>query len=279
MANLNRRKYRRIVVHIDASSSYRRVFRSAAEIAARLGAELHGVFIEDRNLLNIGGLDFVREFSRFMPTAQILDSVRIEQQLKALARSAQNQLEHEATGRNLAAGFHTVREEFGSEAASIVSDADLIIIERTSQSHLLSAIFLSQPDKTEQPAHLPILLLKGNDGLHAPFIVLCDSQATAEDCLNFGASLAQKEDQEIIVLPCTASDPNTAPLVDKLKDTMQEVSATFHLAPPVKPEAEAIFRRLSASNNLLILARNGTLANDKILLQKLIESRHPILFV
>ena len=279
MANLNPPKYRRIVVQIDASSSYRTVFHEAVDIAASLGAELHGVFVEDRNLLNVGGLDFVREFSRFMPTAQNLNSMRIEQQLKAMARSARSHLEQEAKGRNIAAGFHTVREEFGSESAAVVSDVDLIIIECTSRSLLSSTLFLHPRDNAERIAGRPILLLKGERTLRAPFVILCDNQVAIQECLNVGTSLAQNEEQEIIVLPCLASASDEALLVKNLKEILPETSADFRIETPVKPEAEAIFGRLSTSNNLLILDRNGTLANNRDLLQKLIKSKHPIVFV
>ncbi|WP_373090187.1 universal stress protein [Sneathiella sp.] len=279
MANPNHPKYRRIVVQIDTSSSYSEVFHVAVDIAVKLGAELHGVFVEDKNLLNIGGLDFVREFSQFMPTAQNLDSSRLEEQLKALARRARSQLEQEAVSRNITAGFHTVREEFGSESATIVADVDLIIIERTSRSLLPSTLFLLPQDKAGQQAVRPILLLKGDRTLSGPLVVLCDSQGSLQSCLNVGSSLVQTEKQEILVLPCIATASDDGLLVENLKGIARDAAANIRIASPVKPEAEVIFSRLSASNNLLILARNGTLTRDRILLQKLIESRHPILFV
>ena len=279
MSNPVRLKYRRIVVQIDASSSYRKVFQVAVEIAVRLGAELDGIFVEDRNLLNIGKLEFVREYSRFVPTAQDLDSTRVEQQMKALARSARSQLEQEALGRNITAGFHTVREEFGSETLVTVSDVDLIIIEHTNRSLLSSTLFQLAQDKVGHQAVRPILLLKGDRELSGPLVVLCDSQVALQSCLNVGTALVLTEDQDILVLPCMSPISDNEVYVEGLKGLELEATADIRLASPVKPEAEAIFKRLSASNNLLIMARNGTLANDRILLQKLIESRHPILFV
>ena len=52
--------FRRVVVALDASQASRRVLGAAAAVAAREGAELIGLFVEDTNLLHMGALPFTR---------------------------------------------------------------------------------------------------------------------------------------------------------------------------------------------------------------------------
>ena len=52
---------RRIVVGLDAGPRDRAALEAAAQLAARMQAELVGLFVEDIDLLHLAGLPFARE--------------------------------------------------------------------------------------------------------------------------------------------------------------------------------------------------------------------------
>ncbi|MGD9028912.1 MAG: universal stress protein, partial [Anaerolineae bacterium] len=52
---------RRILIALDASSHSIAALRAAARLASSLEAELHGLFVEDINLLRAAGLPMARE--------------------------------------------------------------------------------------------------------------------------------------------------------------------------------------------------------------------------
>ena len=54
-------RFDRILVALDESEDHQRVLQSAAEVAARLKAELRGLFVEDVNLLRLAELPCARE--------------------------------------------------------------------------------------------------------------------------------------------------------------------------------------------------------------------------
>jgi nucleotide-binding universal stress UspA family protein len=76
---------RRILVALDASRHSLAALEAAAELAARLKAELAGLFVEDINLVRLAGLPFAREIRYPSATIQQLDSPRLEQELKVQA--------------------------------------------------------------------------------------------------------------------------------------------------------------------------------------------------
>ena len=65
---------RRILVALDASRHSLAALEAAAELAARLKAELVGLFVEDIDLLRLAGLPFAREIRYPSAIIQQLDS-------------------------------------------------------------------------------------------------------------------------------------------------------------------------------------------------------------
>ena len=53
----------RVVVPLDAAAESRHAIETAARLAARAGAPLHGVFVEDEDLLRLASLPFARQFT------------------------------------------------------------------------------------------------------------------------------------------------------------------------------------------------------------------------
>ena len=51
----------RVVVPLDAASENRTAIDTAARLAARAKAPLHGIFVEDEDLLRLAGLPFARQ--------------------------------------------------------------------------------------------------------------------------------------------------------------------------------------------------------------------------
>ncbi|MGH7046118.1 MAG: hypothetical protein ACREE2_06975 [Stellaceae bacterium] len=85
----------RVVVPLDAASEVRAVLDAAARLAAHARARLHGVFVEDEDLLRLAGLPFARQTilgvrAEPMTAAQIALHLRVAalQMREALAAAA-----------------------------------------------------------------------------------------------------------------------------------------------------------------------------------------------
>src|SRR6266851_9513513 len=53
----------RVVIQLDAASETRDAIDTAARLGARAQAPLHGIFVEDEDLLRLASLPFARQFT------------------------------------------------------------------------------------------------------------------------------------------------------------------------------------------------------------------------
>lgn len=279
MTSVARPGYRRVLLQMDTSTHCREALDVAVEIAASLRVELQGIFIEDSDLISVGGLDFVREFSLSSPTARTLDNRTLDAQLKALARVARRQLERAGMLRKVAVGFQTVRGNVGKEIANAIKDSDLVIVEGTGRLH--ARYYRAQsPDQVAARSVLgPILLLKGGKPLARQFTIIGDSVENALKCLRAAASLTQNDNHEMIILPCAETPADGEKLAAELADALHGAGFTARISAPAGLEAAAVLQRIGAGDTLLVAADYGPLLKDEADAHRLFECRHPLLLV
>ncbi len=103
----------RVVVPLDAASENRTAIETAARLAARARAPLHGVFIEDEELLRLAGLPFARQVT-IGRGAEPFTSESIELQLRAAAERARQELVAAAKRHRVECTFEIVRGAIAS---------------------------------------------------------------------------------------------------------------------------------------------------------------------
>ena len=115
----------RVVVPLDAAAENRTAIDTAARVAARAKALLHGVFVEDEELLSAAGLGFTRQ-STLGAGAEPFTMERTALQLEAAAERARRDLAAIAEHRQLKWSFEIVR---GPSQRAFVSatERDLLV--------------------------------------------------------------------------------------------------------------------------------------------------------
>jgi len=123
---------RRIAVTLDASESGRPPLETAARLAAILGAELEGVFVEDINLIRLSGLPFLREVRPWSIADEQISSQRMQRELRTLARRAEQMLERVARETGVPWSFQVWQGR--PEATSLLKafGADILSLGRVS---------------------------------------------------------------------------------------------------------------------------------------------------
>ncbi|MBI5066654.1 MAG: universal stress protein [Deltaproteobacteria bacterium] len=119
---------RRIVLAIDASLPSVEAARTAAEVAAALGAELLGVFVEDLNLLRLAALPFARELRVPDGAERPLEQARLEAELRALAAWARAELERAATAAHVRWSFEVRRAALPEAVLAAAGESDLLVL-------------------------------------------------------------------------------------------------------------------------------------------------------
>jgi nucleotide-binding universal stress UspA family protein len=101
-----------------------------------LEAELHGIYVEDINLLRISEMPFARRLGVYSAARLPLqDQGGIEQEMRAHANLARRRLEALAKQMQLQSSFRVARGVIAAELLQASSEADLLILGKTGWSH------------------------------------------------------------------------------------------------------------------------------------------------
>jgi nucleotide-binding universal stress UspA family protein len=269
---------RRILVALDASPHSQAALDAAALLAVRLRAELHGLFIEDADLLRLAASPFARQIGFYTGARRRLNVGDLERQLRARARSVREHMTAIAERDQLQWSFRVTRGTIAAELLAASSEADLVILGRSGWSHrrrrlgsTARAVVRSAPALT--------LLLQAGTCLGLPVLVVYDGSALAEKALVAGALLAR-----------SAEGPVTVVLVDgaaQRKDLRQRAAAQLR-AQGVPGQYRAL-RRSNVERmaewvrgedcGTLVLPAKSDVLQDEALAALLEELEVPTLFV
>jgi nucleotide-binding universal stress UspA family protein len=124
----------RILVALDASPQSLAALEVAVELAAKHGAELIAVFVEDINLVRSSQFPFAQEIGYFSAISRQLDSQQIARELRAHGKWIERATATIANRPNLRWSFRTVRGAISRELLSAALESDLIILGKTGWS-------------------------------------------------------------------------------------------------------------------------------------------------
>lgn len=115
----------RVIVLLDASSENCTAIDTAARLSARAKASLHGVFVEDQDLLRWAGLPFARQIA-VGAGAEPFTTEQIELHLQVEAGRAQRDINAAAKRHGLDHSFEIVRGNLET-ALSAATERDLVV--------------------------------------------------------------------------------------------------------------------------------------------------------
>lgn len=119
---------RRIVVAIEGSSDATGALEEAAGLAARLHAELEGVYIQDIDLVRLAELPVGREIHFVTGKGRDFTSDALEEDSRAQESAARQAVALAATRARVAHIFRTVRGQVDAEVLAAADGGDLLIL-------------------------------------------------------------------------------------------------------------------------------------------------------
>jgi nucleotide-binding universal stress UspA family protein len=120
-----------IVVTLDAASESRAAIDTAVRLAARTNAPLHGIFVEDQELLELAMLPFARQIT-IGAGAEPFINEDLELHLRAQAERARRELLAAARRHGVTCTFEVKRGTLGTEAA-YASERHIVVAGATSR--------------------------------------------------------------------------------------------------------------------------------------------------
>ncbi|MGD2176945.1 MAG: universal stress protein [Anaerolineae bacterium] len=182
---------RRILIALDASPHSLAALRAAARLASSLEAELHGLFVEDINLLRAAGLPMARELQLPFARHVRMNPERTRRQLRAQARQARQALASICGQQQIEWAFQVLRGGVSSKVLEEAAKADLLCLGRISRPVMQRPGLGSTARAAATRAQHSVLLISHGRRIHPPVVVAYDGSPEAEQALLLASRLVQ----------------------------------------------------------------------------------------
>ncbi len=244
---------RRILLSIDAVSYTPEVIDLAVEIAASLGLQLHGLFVEDIDLLSVAGQAFTTEITLATADERALDPESMLRSFRAISSKIRTQLEQAARLASVEWSFETVRGRRVETGLACCQDTDLVMIGQQSR---ITTLF---PKTVRASQHKRLLLI--------------DDQAPAiQPAIDMILRLSNKAEIDLILLTI---DQASATL-SKLEPKDQSQLASVKCIPFEKGTLERLLQNTTKPFDYVIVTQNQS---SKLLQKLLNKSNCPVIVV
>jgi nucleotide-binding universal stress UspA family protein len=208
-----------IAVAIDCSPHSKASLEAAAEMAARLKAELIGIFVEDINLLHMAGLPFAEEIRMYSSDTVKLDTGQLERLLRQQAKKAREMLQHTAQALTLRHTFRVLRGMVSEQVMSAAPEADMLVLGRSGRSPSCRKGLGSTARTALYEGKMSVMLMRpGVTAAEGPLLVLYDGSPASKRALTTALEIAGPS--STLNLLVTSPDP------DAIDHCRQETEAT-----------------------------------------------------
>ncbi|MGE5200428.1 MAG: hypothetical protein ACM3O6_00015, partial [Acidobacteriota bacterium] len=208
----------------DAVCEIQPAIETAAQLAGQWQAALHGIFVEDLDLLQAAALPFTREVSAAPAAAQALDEAEMALHLSALASRVRSDLEAVARRYGLVWSFAVVRDRPSARMLS-APDADLLIVEGRARPFAGGLRLESRFVAAAFDADRSVLLLRDGGEKRGRVVALVQSAGeTGWRTLAAAAKVAAAGDRSLTVLVAT-DEVSSAEIRDRLRSASPELAA------------------------------------------------------
>jgi len=222
---------KQILVAVDGSPASMSALENSIELAARLNAELVGLFVEDINLLRATQLPFTREISFFSSGFRRLEVAELERQLRVQADRVRRLMERLTGSKKLSATFRIARGSIAEEILNAGKDADLLVLGKTGRSRPgFRGSGSTVRNVVVQRAGLT-LVWRAYGTSAMPVVLAYDGSESAGKALDVAISLLTVQESDLIVYLVAESRESGLSMRLEVSKKLEEIIAktTFRL--------------------------------------------------
>ncbi len=240
---------RRILVGIDDSSGSLDALAAAASIAARLGSEIAGLYVEDENLLRLAALPFGDVVRSPSGERERLDTASVEAALRAIASHAREALERTASSRRVAWSFRVTRGRVVREVLAAAEGADLVVLGAAGHGRPARGAVGETARAAAARARASVLLLARGAHLGDGVVAVDDGTPAGTRAVAAARRLAPEDHPPAIV--CTSDDGDLA-----VVDAIARLGPALVVLPALASAAPGgVVDRLLATGIAVLLVR------------------------
>lgn len=239
-----------IVVAINAARRCADTLGMAVALAARIGAELEVVFVEDEDLLRLADLPVTREVDRISGMAREMSSQSILRALHCEVAQLRREIDRLAKPSSLRSTVRVVRGHYLSEALSASAGVDVAFVHGNRRALAGERL----PARPTRAAAGKAPATAKRPGTAMPLWTLFEGSAASARALEVALMLARTLGGTLVVLLCGRN----ADEIESRKHQAQaaaEGSDLRFLAVPEKWFTQPAWAVPGAADGLLVLAR------------------------
>lgn len=268
---------RRILVALEEVSDSTAALDTIATLAKQLGAELKGIFVEDRELLHLAALPFSREVGASSANARVLTVENVERVFRARAGQARALLESIAQRFSLSWSFEVARGEVLSQVLQAAAEVDMVAMWNIHRSGLSSCRLGSTVRGVMVHAECSVLMLQQEKAEGSALIAMCDG-TPASDCV-LDTIQWLSEDQQIPVVVLIVNFEKTfqdiRELIQKKLNKIQKMVRIVEVSSQHLPSLARILEQEQCG--LFVAPRNISVLTEYGILEKLGKLGCPVL--
>ena len=264
---------RRILIGLDATGESLAALEVAAQVAARLEAELAGLFVEDVDLLRLAALPYAREVGFGGGQGRRLDPATVERQMRGQAAAARRALAETAERRHLRWSFRVARGRVEAELMAAAAESDLVALGKAFRPLTRRARLGRTARAVATGAPAAVLLAARGPSVPArpgreTILVTYDGSPCAERALMIAARLARAARGGFVVfLVDVPGAPAPRREAAEARIARSGVVARYrHVEPALLPAA------LQEEHGTFLVVAEGCLPADEARVQRMIEA-------
>jgi nucleotide-binding universal stress UspA family protein len=199
------RPFGRILLGLDPTSDDPAIPRQAADLAARLNADIRTLFVEDEEALALTENPAVRIVSTVTATTYHVDRILLERSRRGRVAASRQSIASVMAARSIATIFDVRRGVVVDELIAAADDADLIVLGWGSRG--LGRRHASQPSRpgsvacaVAERSDVPVLLLLPLSPVNGPTVIAFDGTPSAARAFDAAMALSTDHDRVIVAL-------------------------------------------------------------------------------
>jgi nucleotide-binding universal stress UspA family protein len=187
-----------ILVALDMSPHSEAALAAAAELASALHIGLHGLYVEDINLLRLCGQPFGIEYGSFTARPRRIEQNHLEREFRMQASLLRKIMADVAGQKRISWSFQVVRGGVTDQLLEAATAARMLSLGRVGRSPGKRTGSTAQA--IAQRAQRPVVFQSRQRTLHGPYTVLFSGSPAAVRALNLGIELSSQEASVLKVL-------------------------------------------------------------------------------
>lgn len=241
---------RRILLAVDACTHGMASLETTVALAARLNAELVGLFVEDINMLRLAALPFSREWSAGGTGSRPMAEPDMARMLRAQAGQMQQRLADVASQQHVSWSFSVTRGAVAAQVMQAAQEVDLVAMELANWDHTSQARLELSTLTVMQSSACPVLLLPAGVQWHAPVVCVYTGTAVAQRALMLAREIGATNGG-LTVLLASNNQTQLAQWRQEINRLLAGQKVTFVQCLPRYSHVIAVMRSMAAGTIVL----------------------------